>query len=169
MEYFAQMASTSLTRSSMRPWQWIFVGGLLAGALDIAYAIGYWWLKAGVSPVRILQSVAAGLIGKEQAMAGGGGTAALGTVLHFGIALAMAGAYYAASGRWPALARRPLRYGALYGLLLYLVMNYIVVPLSAAGPASPQQPMSWLVLSIAAHVMLVGIPCALASAYARRA
>jgi uncharacterized membrane protein YagU involved in acid resistance len=163
------MASTSLTRNHLRPWQWIVIGGLVAGALDILYAMAYWQLKAGVSPARILQSVAAGLIGKEQALAGDHATAALGAVLHFGIALAMAYAYYAASDRLRALARRPVFYGALYGLLLYAIMNYVVVPLSAAGPPPSSQPASWLVLSIAAHVVLVGIPCALASSYARRA
>ena len=113
--------------------------------------------------------MAAGLIGKEQAVAGDDATAALGAILHFGIALAMVCAYYAASDRLPALTRRPILYGALYGLLLYAIMNYVVVPLSAAGPSSSSQPVSWLVLSIAAHIVLVGIPCALASSNARRA
>jgi len=54
--------------------------------------------------------------------------------------------------------------GAAYGLLLYGVMNYVVVPLSAAGAGS-KNPL-WITLSIAAHVLLIGIPIAL---LARRA
>ena len=43
-------------------------------------------------------------------------------------------------------------------------MNYIVVPLSAAGPGS-KDPL-WIALSIAVHVVLIGVPIAL---FTRRA
>jgi hypothetical protein len=39
-------------------------------------------------------------------------------------------------------------------------MNYVVVPLSAAGPGS-KDPL-WVTLSIAVHMLLIGIPIALA-------
>ena len=138
---------------------WILAGGLIAGSLDIAYAIVFWWLKARVSPARILQSVAAGLLG-DATFRGGAATAALGLALHLTIATTMAAAYAAAARRWPALARRPGRYGILYGLLLYAVMNYVVVPLSAAKPGS-RDPL-WVGLSIAVHALLIGVPIALA-------
>nr|AGW45545.1 putative membrane protein [uncultured bacterium Lac36W] len=76
---------------------------------------------------------------------------------------AMAGACFLLARRWPPLLRRPLLFGATYGLILYAVMTYVVVPLSAAG-ASPKDA-SWIACSIAMHI-LVGVLCAW---FARRA
>lgn len=143
----------------------VVVGGLLAGALDIAYACGYWALVADVRPGRIFQSVAAGLLG-QASYRGGAATAALGLLLHLLIATAMSLAYYAAARRWPALWKHPVACGALYGLLLYAVMNHVVVPLSAAEAGSSDS--RWIALTVAAHVLLVGIPIALAARHAVR-
>jgi len=144
-------------------WNLVLAGGLVAGTLDIVYAWAFWALKRGVSPTRILQSVAAGLLG-QASFEGGARTAALGLVLHYFIALSMAIAYYVVAGRWPLLWRRPVLCGAGYGLLLYGIMNYIVVPLSAAGRGS-KDPL-WIILSIAVHMVLIGVPIAL---FTRRA
>lgn len=141
----------------------MLAGGLVAGALDIVYACAFWALKAGVPARRIFQSVAAGLLGRAS-FEGGAATAALGLALHFLIATSMSVAFYLVARRWPLLRRRPVPCGAVYGLILYGVMNYIVVPLSAAGPGS-KDPL-WIALSIAVHVLLIGIPIAL---FARRA
>lgn len=142
----------------------VFVGGLVVGTLDIVYACLFWRLKAGVPTRRILQSVAAGLLGNAS-FAGGGATAALGLALHFAIALTMSAAYYAAAVRLPVLASRPVACGAAYGLLMYGIMNYVVVPLSAAAETAAKDPL-WIALSIAIHVLLIGIPIALFTARA---
>lgn len=148
-----------------RRFHYVVYGGLVAGALDLIYICGL-WAAHGVGPVRILHSIAAGWVGRDAALAGGHGTAALGFVSHFAITIAMACAYYLAARRLPALVRHPWRYGALYGVVLYVVMNYVVVPLSAAGSGQPKT-WQWIDLAhIAAHVALVGIPCALATALA---
>jgi hypothetical protein len=78
----------------------------------------------------------------------------------------MALAYFLAAGRLPALARRPLIWGGVYGLGICGVMNHVVVPLSAAGPGS-KDPL-WIALSIAVHVVLIGMPIALATRLAYR-
>lgn len=138
----------------------MLAGGFVAGALDIVYACVFWALKRDVPAQQILQSVAAGLLG-EASFEGGWATAVLGLVLHFLIALSMSAAYYLVSRRWALLRRRPLLCGAGYGLLLYAVMNYVVVPLSAAAPGS-KDPL-WITLSIMVHALLIGIPIALAT------
>jgi hypothetical protein len=138
-------------------------GGAVAGTLDILYAWGFWRLKAGLSMLRILQSVAAGVLG-SRSYVGGSDTALLGLALHYFIATTMSIAYYVAAIWWPPLARYPLRYGALYGLLLYGTMQYLVVPLSAAGRGSADP--LWVALSVAVHVVFVGIPIAVATRYA---
>ncbi|HEV7365844.1 MAG TPA: hypothetical protein VGN76_08355 [Gemmatimonadales bacterium] len=48
----------------------------------------------------------------------------------------MSAAYYLVARGWPLLWQRPIFCGAGYGLLLCAVMNYVVVPLSAAGSGS---------------------------------
>ena len=76
----------------------------------------------------------------------------------------MSMAYYVVAQKWSLLWQRPWLCGALYGLVLYVMMNYIVVPLSAAGPGSTDP--LWIALSIVAHVLLVGLPIAV---FTRRA
>jgi hypothetical protein len=136
----------------------VLAGGLVVGTLDMAYACVFWGIKRAVPAMRIFQSVAAGLLG-EASFDGGAGTAALGLALHYFIAASMAFAYYGVALRQPVLWRRPLPFGAAYGLLLYGIMNYVVVPLSAARRGS-KDPL-WVALSVAVHVFLIGIPIAL--------
>lgn len=133
--------------------------GIVAGALDIAYAWLFWAIEANVAFQRILQSVASGLLGPAS-FDGGARTALLGFVLHFAIAIVMSVLYFLAAGRVAILWQRPLLCGALYGLLLYGVMHYVVVPLSAAAGGSAD-PLLWTVLTIAVHMLLVGVPIAL--------
>lgn len=145
----------------------LLLGTALAGTLDLLYAFAFWGAK-GVGPVRILQSIASGWLGRD-AYAGGAATAVLGAISHYGIVLAMAWTYYRVARAWPALSRRPWVFGPLYGAVLYAVMTYAVVPLSAAGTG--QWPgWQWSQLAhLAAHMVLVGTTCALAAAHALRA
>ena len=144
-------------------WRFVLAGGLVAGTLDIVYACAFWWLKRGVPPTRILQSVAAGLLG-EASFSGAGAAAALGLALHYFIATSMSVTYCLVSQRWTALRQKPWLYGAAYGLLLYIIMNYVVVPLSAARSGSTDP--LWVWCSVAVHMLLIGVPIAL---FARRA
>jgi putative copper export protein len=73
--------------------------------------------------------------------------------------------YYLVARRVPVLGQRPVPFGAAYGLLLYVIMNYVVVPLSAAGHGGAKDPV-WVTLSIVVHAVLIGIPIAL---FTRRA
>ena len=137
----------------------VLAGGLVAGTLDITYACVFWAIKAGVPPARIFQSVARGLLGAAS-FRGGAATAALGLFLHYFIATTMSVVYYFAAREWAPLHKYPLRCGAVYGLCLYVVMNYVVVPLSAAGGASGPQNKLWVGLSILVHMFLIGVPIA---------
>ena len=136
----------------------MIAGGLVAGTFDITYACVFWGVKAGVSPERIFQSVAAGLLGRAS-FSGGARTAALGLFLHYFIATTMSVVYYLASRWWPGLYRRPLFFGPAYGALLYLTMNYVVLPLSRALPSSKN--LLWIILSVFVHMFLIGTPIAL--------
>ena len=146
----------------LSPGKAILVGGLIAGALDITYAFILWWFRARVTPMQILQSVATGLLGKAS-YDGGAGTAILGAFLHFFNALVIAAIFVGASRIWPVLARRATLFGPLYGIGVYLVMNYVVLPLSAFPPRSkPPAPAVWIT-GVLAHMFLIGLPIALAA------
>ena len=137
----------------------VLAGGLVAGTFDITYACVFWAIKAGVSPERIFQSVARGLLGAAS-FRGGAATAALGLFLHYFIATAMSVVYYFAAREWAPLHKYPLRCGAVYGLCAYIVMTYVVVPLSAAGGGGGPQDKLWVALSILVHMFLIGVPIA---------
>lgn len=143
-----------------RPWVFapVLIGGLVAGTLDITYACVFWALRGGTPPLRIFQSVAKGVLGAST-FKGGAATAALGLFLHFFIAITMSIVYYLVARRWTTLVERPLMFGAAYGLVLYGVMNYIVVPLSLARGGGSGGAL-WVWLSIVVHMFLIGVPIA---------
>lgn len=135
----------------------LLLAAIVIAVLDMALAMSFWGFR-GVPPARVLQSVAGGLLGAS-AMDGGGATALLGALLHLSIAGMMVLAYDLLSLRFRWLVRRPWLAGPLYGVVLYLVMTGIVVPLSAAPHVVAST--RWIVASVLSHVWLVGLPCAL--------
>jgi hypothetical protein len=151
------MAELLPTRS-WSPGRALVVGALVVGVLDGLDAVLFFGLR-GVPPLRVGQGIAAGLLGRA-AFAGGVGTALLGAALHFAIATAVVGVYLTASRIVPTLARRPLLWGPLYGLGVWVVMNYIVLPLSAAGGAGPGS-MAVVLNGLLIHALGVGLPAAL--------
>jgi hypothetical protein len=146
----------------LRPLAAVLAGGLTAAVLDITYAFIAFGLR-GASPMEILQSVAAGLLGKAS-YAGGVAAAALGGVLHVAIALVMAAVYVVASRFLPTLNRRPWLWGPAYGFGCYVVMNFVVLPLRF-GPR-PAPDLDVLLGGVAIHMFGVGLPIALFAARA---
>jgi uncharacterized membrane protein YagU involved in acid resistance len=135
----------------------IALAGLAVAVLDIANAMIFWALYRGTEPGIILQSVAAGLLGRD-AYTGGITTVILGGFLHLTNSCMIAGVYSAASRYLPFLRLRPLVAGSAYGVLVYLVMNHIVVPLSRATPAPFMW--GWFLDNFIGHIVLVGLPIA---------
>ena len=136
----------------------ILVGGFVAGALDITFACVRGEL-AGVSTERVLQSVASGLLGRPS-FDGGVATAALGLGLHFAMTTLMAAIYVGAATRLPALRSHWWLAGPAYGAAIYVVMNRVVVPLSAF----PGEAFSLNLMGLAVHMFFVGLPIAFAAA-----
>ena len=138
--------------------------GLVAGALDIIAAITINTLR-GSTPLRVLQSVASGLLGRP-ALEGGWITAMLGLVLHFAMMLIIAAIFCLFASRMAWTRRRPLLAGAIYGIAVYAVMNLVVVPLSAF-PVKLTYPPDTLAIGLAVHVVCIGVPMALIAARLR--
>ncbi len=152
----AATAEPSLERSrAARAITW---GGLLAGVGDITFAFVMSGLR-GVGPVRVLQSVASGLLGRAAAE-GGLATAALGAVLHFFIAFIWATVFWLASRKLTVLVRHPVVCGLLYGFAVYAFMYLVVLPLSATYFKPTFTPYT-VSLNGAGHMLLVGLPIAL--------
>lgn len=105
----------------------VICGGLVAGTIDIGAAALINWL----SPVTILHAVASGSLGK-QSFTDGWPAAILGLGLQWGMSLVIATIFVAATRWFPLLNRRWIASGISYGVVIFLVMNYVVVPLSAA-------------------------------------
>ena len=143
----------------------IGLGGFIAGVLDITDAIVFYYFR-GVSPITILQSIASGLLGAD-AYQGGSRTALLGLLLHFVIAFGAAAVFYLVSARVRGLWRHPLIAGAVFGLGVYVVMNFVVLPLSAFA-VRPFQVNAVFFNLIFAHIVCVGWPIALAAKYSAR-
>lgn len=137
----------------------ILWGGLVCGGLDITAAFVVYGFF-GLRPVRLLQGIAAGLLG-PRSFEGGLPTAALGLFFQFFIAFSVATVYCLASGWLPVLLRRAIVCGALYGVVVYFFMNRIVVPLSAAR----KYPFSlrMMVIGVIIHIFCVGLPVAIAA------
>jgi hypothetical protein len=143
----------------------LLYGTLAVGVLDISDAFIFFWLRSGVSPIRILQSVAAGLLGRSS-FSGGWHTAALGLILHFFIAFVIVLVYLMlvylmASRQLPILARDYIACGLAYGILVYLVMTFVVVPMSAAGGGV--RPTAVILNGVLIHMFGVGLPAAVAA------
>ncbi|HEX8139813.1 MAG TPA: hypothetical protein VF544_19800 [Pyrinomonadaceae bacterium] len=136
----------------------ILYGGLVVAVLDGLFALIFYGAILGVKPLRIFQGVAAGLLGRAS-YEDGIRTFLLGVLLHFVVATCIAAVYYLASLKLPVLIQRPVASGLIYGLIAYLGMNYLVVPLSAIG-LRPTLLRTFLPAFIA-HAFLVGLPIAL--------
>ncbi len=135
------------------------LGGLAAGSLDHLAALAS-LVPHGVSATHIHQYLASAVVGPATAFAGGWATALLGLCVQLTLTTVMAGTFVVASHRFPILLRQPWYSGVTYGVLIYFVMNYVAVPLSAATNWTP--PAGWaLVGSLLSHCSYVGLPIAI--------
>src|SRR6187399_1248060 len=134
----------------------ILTAGLVVGVLDISSAFVIWWQR-GVGARRGLQGIAAGLLGAK-AFDGGWATAGVGIALHFFVAFVVALIFYLASRKIDFLTIHRVVSGVLYGIGVYIVMYWFVLP--TAFPTFRHRLWNEL-LAVAIHISLIGLPCAL--------
>jgi hypothetical protein len=145
--------------TSRRWFTWLIVSWLVASTCDITYATGFSYLRSGVLPSRVLHFVASGALGPD-AYTGGAATAALGLAFHYVFALIFTVAFFAVARVQPWLIRRPVVSGVVYGVGIYLVMNFVVIPLSRIGPR-PLPAAIVTITGLLVHMFLIGTPIAL--------
>jgi hypothetical protein len=137
----------------------ILTAGAIAGTLDLTGAIVVSWLRASVEPVRVMQSIAAGLLGAAS-YTGGAPTAVLGVALHFLIATSWAAIFYAASRRMKVLTARWPIAGPLYGIGVYAFMNFVVLPFSALPLPKNPPTLTGRLIGLSLIVFCIGLPIA---------
>lgn len=150
--------SPLLPRSS-QVYRAIGWAGLLAGCLDITAALVEAGLE-GKSPVYLFQAIAGGLLGMSS-FQGGLVTAALGAFFHFLIATTAAAVFYLASRKLKFLVKHAIPSGLFYGIAVYVVMRYGVLPLSAYHVKIALPPVADLIKDVGIHMFMVGLPISL--------
>ncbi|MET0654890.1 MAG: hypothetical protein ABWX88_04955 [Pseudoxanthomonas sp.] len=147
-------------------WKQAVYGGLLIALADALFAIAVWfqWNARGVA--QVFQSIAVGVLGKAS-YEGGMATALLGVALHAGMAIAFVAICIALSLRFRSLVEKPLIAGLLYGLGLYVAMNFVVMPLSRVDASPSFRHLDTMAMSVAAH-MVFGVVCTMFARRARR-
>jgi hypothetical protein len=139
-----------------RPLPGILAAGV-AGAILIALYLVV--PKAGVfqaPSLRVLfQWDASNALGPA-AFQGGWPAAALGLGMHLCVSIAWATVFALAAARVGAVARHPVLSGLLFGVLVYLVMSFGVVPLGSArqGPRTAKG----IANNLIAHAIFFGLP-----------
>src|SRR5262245_45939361 len=153
--HMATASSLSLTtRNSLaRP---IVLGGMF---IFLSQCIHQWiviTLIQGTPYMLVWHYIASGVSG-DAAFEGGIATALLGLFIHLIISFAIAGVFILGADRIPLLRRYAIAGSLLYGFGVFIVMNMIVIPLSAA-PQLPAPTMPWLIEAIIEHVLAIGLP-----------
>ena len=143
----------------------ILTAGILVGILDGLFAIALYVVALKVTtPVRLFQSIASAVLGPAS-FQGGLLTAGLGLLLHFTVAHAWSAVYFLAlrvSSLFRRLVAAPARavvVGMAYGILVWLVMDLVVIPMTRTRP-TPVTARSFLYVLIG-HMFVVGLPIAL--------
>jgi hypothetical protein len=148
--------TTTESNYRLTPLRGILLGGFCAGLADTIYPTVK-TLMAGGEWFRPWKSVASGLL-KQTARDGGMEMVALGLALHYFICISAAALLYLLVSRLKWLPRQWIVLGVLYGIAFLLVMNYVILPLSAIGHGI--YPLEQLHIHAFWHIMLVGLPTA---------
>lgn len=131
--------------------------GLIIGFADGIAAVTSAYLTRGTTPDRVFQYIASGAIGND-AYRGGMPIVLLGILFHFFIAFNFTAFFYFLANKQKWVLDKIYLYGAIYGVFVWLVMNFIVIPLSqiTRGSFSP----GGVAIGLLIHIFVIGIPIA---------
>jgi hypothetical protein len=150
------LSLTSTSKSTLLLRQ-IVLGGLIIATADTIIFHWFYLSVLGASPLTaVYQYIASGVLG-EAAFAGGIATALLGLLFHYLISLIVTGIFFLSADRIPLLRRYAIIGSLLYGFGVFLVMNLLVIPLSATPPL-PAPTTSQLIINILDHILVIGLP-----------
>lgn len=142
----------------------VWAGAAVALLDGLAAVLLYSVILRLTTPLRVFQGVSRGLLG-ERATEGGLATGLLGVAMHCTVALGWAALYAVVYARWRALRRwtastgGALAVGMGYGIVVWLSMRFLVLPLTSAGLV-PVRSLRFLYM-VLIHMVVVGPPIAL--------
>jgi len=148
------VATTTTPNNPNPALQGILLGGFFAGLADFIYPTVK-TLMAGGTWMQPWKGVASGLLG-QTARDGGVEMALLGAALHWFICISAAAILYLVVSRVKWLPRQWIALAIIHGIAVLLVMNYVILPLSAIGHGI--YPLDKLHIHAFWHIVLVGIP-----------
>jgi hypothetical protein len=141
----------------------VVLGGVVSGVLDALDGVVAYYGILGLNPIQVLQYIASGALGKK-AYEGGLISAGLGTVFHFLIAFVAAAVYVIAARNFRILRSSWVLAGLVYGVWVWVFMNFGVLPFSAVD--GPPLTLPLVLNGVIGHAVFVGLPIAY---FARRA
>jgi hypothetical protein len=150
------MTANEMTRPLSEVLRAILGAGAIVGTMDAVAASVYSYVLRGGTPAGVFRYVASGVFGKL-ALTAGGGMAALGLLFHFTVAIGWTGLYFVLAPKLRASSGNMVANGVVYGLLVWLAMNLVVVPLSNASPAPIRFAAPTLIM-VLIHLFVIGVP-----------
>src|SRR5262245_50801939 len=136
-----------------RALETILLGWLAVGVLDMLDAWLFFGTYFNISFYRVFQGVAAGIYGRDVAVAGGATTGLIGLALHYVVALGVSVVFYLLCTQFKFLYRQWWIWGPIYGVGVNFFMQYVVIPNSAINRVPPLV-LDWpLVNSVVGHAL----------------
>jgi hypothetical protein len=151
-----QTASSNKPRyasSMLKTIGWV---GLLAGSLDILSACVHAYLVRGTTPVVVLQFIASGAVGKAAAFSGGWGMPLLGLLFHYIIAYSFTTLFFLLYPAVKIMSKSIVITAIVYGIFIYSVMNFLVLPLTKIPPITFH--IEKAVLPVLILIVAIGLP-----------
>lgn len=148
--------ATASRRSTATTVFWI---GLAAGTLDISENLIFNAFRH-VTPKMVFQYIASGLIdGRSFTM--GDASVALGIAIHYAIAMTWTVIFFLLSRRLIFLTRRAATSGIAYGGIVYVIMNFAVLPFTRVPHAPRAMTLASRISGVLALLFCIGLAIAL--------
>ena len=144
---------------SFKPLTALLILTLVFGTLDILDGMLFWGLSMGVGPLDVLQGIASGIVGND-AYRSGIPAAVLGAVLQYCSFLCLLGIPQLLAGRIARFGVSPLAFGLAYGLTSFVIIRYLVLPLTSFHIVAGFYP-GVFANALLAQMVFIGLPSAI--------
>lgn len=146
---------------SRAAWVAVSTAAAVVACLDGCEIVLYCCFFLRVPPRALFLFIASALLGPKTATALGWPAVALGVALHVCVAFGVAGTFFLLTRKFPALLAVPALSGPVFGVAVFGLMHYLVVPLTAVPRSHPGSWQRELINGLFSHIFMVGLPIAL--------
>jgi len=133
----------------------VAVAGLVAGVLDGIAACTTYMIRGGQDLMKVWNFVSSGVFGQD-GLTGGTPMALAGIFFHMCIAMMWATIYFLIYPRVSWLSRNWVVSGLLYGIVVWVGMNLVVVPLSLTPPST--KTVQGVLIGCSILMVFIGLP-----------